>query len=131
MSTDNNKSVQGDLAVSRDTTVGGDLQTRGNATVDHDLRVKGRLYIDSGNVDDSYKGRCQIAGEISQSPSRLERLGGNFATSRSLCGRRRQMGGNRRKRRRAGSQFERISPINRNYRYYNHIRLKTWARFIN
>ena len=56
MSTDNNKSVQGDLAVSRDTTVGGDLQTRGNATVDHDLRVKGRLYIDSGNVDDSYKG---------------------------------------------------------------------------
>ena len=56
MSTDNNKSVQGDLAVSRDTTVGGDFKTRGNATVDHNLRVKGRLYIDSGNVDDSFKG---------------------------------------------------------------------------
>ena len=56
MSTDNNQSIQGDFAVSRDTTVGGDLQTRGSATVGHDLRVKGRLFIDSGNIDDSFKG---------------------------------------------------------------------------
>lgn len=61
-----NKSVTEDLAVSRDATVGGDFTTRGNATVDHDLRVKGRLYINSGNIDDAYKGLFTSLANLQQ-----------------------------------------------------------------